>query len=242
MDFPVIRVEDVHKEYVQGTVRHLALRGISFKIPTGEFIALQGSSGCGKSTLLHLLGAMDRPTAGKIWLADQRLDALSIDELALIRRRDVGFVFQAFNLLPTLNTLENVSLPLRLDGIKEKDASERAREALESVGLSARAHHQPSQLSGGEQQRAAIARALVLTPKVILADEPTGSLDSANGLRVLELLAQLNQSLAITIVMATHSHEAAKFAHRTLLIRDGLLAPQTESNTQLVGTKVHGVL
>jgi putative ABC transport system ATP-binding protein len=239
---PCLRIQNVGKAYGQGVVRHEALRGISFTVGTGEFVALEGPSGCGKSTLLHILGAMDRPTSGEVWLGERRLDTMSVEQLAMVRRREIGFVFQAFNLLPTLSTLENVSLPLRLDGVPARAARDRAMEGLEAVGLEPRAGHEPSQLSGGEQQRAAIARALVLRPKLILADEPTGSLDSVNGLRVLELLANLNRTRNITVIMATHSQDAAQFATRRLFVRDGKLDSAGEVNAPGEGLTRHGVL
>lgn len=229
---PILLAKTLCKTYGEGDVQHEALRGISFSAAAGEFIAFRGPSGCGKSTLLHILGAMDKPTTGEVWLNGRRLDALSLDQLAAVRRRHVGFVFQAFNLLPTLDAIENVGLPLRLDGVPEPSAHQRAAEALRAVGLLDRAAHQPSQLSGGELQRVAIARALALRPQLILADEPTGSLDSVNGSRVLELLAELNQSRKITIIMATHSHEAAAFAARTLYVKDGLLDDHADSQVQ----------
>ena len=166
---------------------------------------------------------MDRPTAGKVWLKDQRLDMLTTDQLAVVRRTQVGFVFQAFNLLPTLNVQENVALPLLLGGADDRAARNYALAALADVGLEARSHHLPSQLSGGEMQRAAIARAVATQPDVVLADEPTGSLDSMNGQRVLELLAELNAKKGITVLMATHSEEAAAFASRVVHIKDGQL-------------------
>ena len=224
--------QDVHKTYGEGAVQHQALCGISFTAEAGEFIALRGPSGCGKSTLLHILGAMDKPTSGQVWLDGLRLELLNLDQLAAVRRRHVGFIFQAFNLLPTLNAAENVSLPLRLDGVPASEAQERGMEALREVGLLPRAAHQPSQLSGGEMQRVAIARALCMNPQLVLADEPTGSLDSANGSRVLELLAELNRSRKLTILIATHSQEAAAFAGRTLFVKDGRLDPQQHDGTK----------
>jgi putative ABC transport system ATP-binding protein len=194
---------------------------MSFAAESGEFVAIRGPSGCGKSTLLHILGAMDRPTTGNVWLNGRRLDTLGLDELALVRRRHVGFIFQSFNLLPTLSVQENVSLPLLLDGVRDRESSDRSTSALAAVGLESRTQHLPSQLSGGEMQRAAIARALAIEPDLVIADEPTGSLDSANGMRVLELLADLNATRSITVVMATHSSEAAAFANRVLHVKDG---------------------
>ncbi len=220
---PFLVAENLRKAYGGNALSQEVLRGISFSAQAGEFVAIRGPSGCGKSTLLHILGAMDRPTAGKVWLNGTRLDSLGLQELALVRRRQVGFVFQAFNLLPTLNVAENVSLPLLLDGVPERECQQRAEAALEDVGLLPRSKHYPSQLSGGEMQRAAIARALAIEPILVIADEPTGSLDSVNGRRVLELLAELNRSRKITVCMATHSDEAAAFASRVLHITDGQL-------------------
>ena len=216
-----LSAKDLTKRYGEGMAAFEALRRVSFQAAAGEFIALMGPSGCGKSTLLHLLGAMDRPTAGEVTVNQRRLDQLSTDRLALIRRRHIGFVFQTFNLLPTLSAEENVALPLALDGVAEPECRRRAAEALAEVDMQRRAHHYPSQLSGGEMQRVAIARAIVVHPDVLIADEPTGSLDSANGRRVLDLLRSLNESKGLTIVMATHSDEAAAFASRQLLMRDG---------------------
>ncbi|MDG1896019.1 MAG: ABC transporter ATP-binding protein [Fuerstiella sp.] len=220
-DSDFLHAENVTKLYGADTARHEALRGISFAAERGEFVAIRGPSGCGKSTLLHILGAMDSPTDGNVWLNGRRLDTLGLDELAIVRRRYVGFIFQSFNLLPTLTVQENVSLPLLLDGVADREASERSISALADVGLQSRTQHLPSELSGGEMQRAAIARALAIDPDLVIADEPTGSLDSANGLRVLELLANLNATRNITVVMATHSADAAAFAKRVLHVKDG---------------------
>jgi ABC-type lipoprotein export system ATPase subunit len=166
---------------------------------------------------------MDRPTDGEVWLNERRLDTLRLDQLAVVRRKHIGFVFQAFNLLPTLNALENVALPLNLDGIAESESSRRSVAALEQVGLATHANKFPSQLSGGEMQRVAIARALAIRPELIIADEPTGSLDSTNGRRVLDLLAELNASQDITILLATHSEEASGYASRVIHLKDGKL-------------------
>ena len=222
--------ENVTKQYGSESTSFEALRGISFSAQSGEFVAIRGPSGCGKSTLLHILGAMDRPTGGKVWLNGRRLDTLGLDELAVVRRKHVGFIFQAFNLLPTLNVQENVSLPLSLDGVADRESHDRSMSALADVGMEARAHYFPSQLSGGEMQRAAIARALAIEPELVIADEPTGSLDSSNGRRVLELLTELNASKKITVLMATHSEEAAAFATRVLYIRDGYLDKELGSD------------
>jgi len=218
-----LEVTDVHKRYgVNGTV-FAALRGITFSVAAGQFVAVRGPSGCGKSTLLHIVGAMDRPTSGQVLLQGRRLDTLSHEDLARVRRRSIGFVFQSFNLLPTLTVIENVALPRLLDGQGESAATARADAALDAVGLREKRRSFPSQLSGGEMQRVAIARALALEPELLIADEPTGNLDSDNGQRVLDLLADLNQQRGLTILMATHSEEAAAYAARSLHIRDGRL-------------------
>ncbi len=216
-------VEDLHKIYEgpQGGLE--ALQGISFTAPTGDFLAVRGPSGCGKSTLLHILGAMDRPSGGSVRLRGRELSGLKPEELAVFRRRHVGFVFQSFNLLPTLTVAENVCLPLTLDGRPEAEARDRAAALLERVGLAGRADYLPAQLSGGEMQRVAVARAVAAEPDLLLADEPTGNLDSANGQAVMELLADLNAQSGLTVVLATHSAEAARFARRTLELSDGRL-------------------
>jgi putative ABC transport system ATP-binding protein len=218
-----LRIEKLEKTYEGAGGGVPALRGVSFTVDKGEFLALWGPSGCGKSTLLHLIGGMDRPTGGSIRLDERAVEKLSTAQLAPFRRRDVGFVFQAYHLLPTLTVVENVALPLTLDGVGQAEAHGRAAELLDQVGLASRIHNLPSQLSGGEMQRAAVARAIVHRPQVLLADEPTGSLDSENGHRVMMLLDQLNKQRQLTILLATHSPEAAKFADRILRMRDGRL-------------------
>ena len=200
-----------------------ALRGVSFTVERGEFVALMGPSGCGKSTLLHLVGGMDRPSRGRVLLNDTVISALGEEALARLRRTRVGFVFQFFNLLPTLSVLENVALPLMLAGARDREVRERAGALLERVGLAARAGHFPAELSGGEMQRAAVARALVAEPELVLADEPTGNLDSENGEQVMRLFAELNRELQITILLATHSQESALHTHRTIRMKDGLI-------------------
>jgi putative ABC transport system ATP-binding protein len=218
-----LEVSDVRKHYGANGAGYEALRGVTFDVAAGQFVSVRGPSGCGKSTLLHIVGAMDRPTSGQVCLKGQRLDTLSNEELARVRRRSIGFVFQSFNLLPTLTALENVALPKLLDGQRENTATEQAETALDAVGLRGKAGSFPSQLSGGEMQRVAIARALALEPELVIADEPTGNLDSENGQRILDLLADLNRQRGMTILMATHAEEAAAFACRTLHIRDGRL-------------------
>jgi putative ABC transport system ATP-binding protein len=222
-------VENVQKVYGEGEGSVAALRGVSFNVDAGEFIALKGPSGCGKSTLLHLVGGMDTPTSGRVVLDGVALQDLKEDELARLRRQRIGFVFQFFNLLPTLTVIENVTLPLLLDGRDEREAGGPARELLERVGLADRARHYPAGLSGGEMQRAAVARAVIAGPDLLLADEPTGNLDSENGAKVMELLSELNGELGVTIILATHSEESAAFSRRVIKFRDGLIESDQRS-------------
>jgi putative ABC transport system ATP-binding protein len=221
MSASFLRAEQLTKTYGTNSACADALRGVSVNVERGELLAVCGPSGCGKSTLLHILGAMDRPTSGEVWLNQCRIDILDPAALATVRRKSVGFVFQVFNLLPTLTVEENVALPLMLDGVPAKEFLPRAVAALDDVGLESFRKRVPSQLSGGEMQRVAIARALAIEPELIIADEPTGSLDSANGRRVLELIANLNASKSITVLMATHSPQAAAYASRVLHLKDG---------------------
>jgi len=211
----------LRKRYAMGEVSVEALRGVDFVVKRGEFVAIMGPSGSGKSTLLHLLGGLDDPTDGEVLLAGQPLAQLSDDRLTLIRRRQVGFVFQFFNLLPTLTAAENVALPLLIDGQRLEDYEERIADLLALVGLADRAGHRPDQLSGGEQQRVAIARAFVTDPEVVLADEPTGNLDSAAGEEILRLLRRMRDEKGQTIVMVTHNEHAAEYADRIVRLRDG---------------------
>lgn len=217
----LVVVTALSKHYRRGKQVIEALKGINLGIEEGEFIAIMGPSGCGKSTLLHLLGGLDRPTSGSVVVADHDLSRLDEEALAAFRRHHIGFVFQFFNLLPTLSAQENVALPLVALGMNGAERRRRALEALEMVGLAHRASHKPHELSGGEQQRVAIARAIVARPKLILADEPTGDLDSQNAALVVALLKGLNRDLGLTLVVATHNPEVAAGAHRTLLLRDG---------------------
>ncbi len=220
---PLLVADDVSRTFAGGERPVTAVAGVSLSIERGEFVALVGPSGCGKSTLLHLCGAMDRPTSGTIRLGDVALNMLDDDQLTRVRRKHVGFVFQFFNLLPTLTLLENVALPLMLNGNAAAVADSVARDVLDRVGLTARRDHYPQQVSGGEMQRAAIARALVHRPTLIIADEPTGNLDSDNGRRVLALLAELNRDLGVTLLLATHAADIAAAASRVLTMRDGRL-------------------
>jgi len=220
---PILVVNNVDKTY-DGAGRAVnALRGVTFSAEAGDFIALTGPSGCGKSTLLHILGGIDRPTRGQVLVDDVELVSLSEEDLARLRRKKIGFVFQFFNLLPTLTVAENVQLPLMLDGISTSLASKRSSEMLLRVGLGDRAAHYPAQLSGGEMQRAALARAVVTRPSLLLADEPTGNLDSENGIQVMNLLAELNREMRLTVILATHSSDAAQYALRSLHMRDGVV-------------------
>jgi len=220
MEQPLIITRRLTKNYhLEGYPVH-ALRGVSVEIGAGEFVAVMGPSGSGKSTFMNLLGCLDRPSGGEYLLAGERASDLSGDALAAIRNRRVGFVFQNFNLLPRTSALENVELPLLYCSVPAADRRQRARAKLEEVGLGDRMHHQPSQLSGGQQQRVAIARALVNDPVLILADEPTGALDTHTSCEVMALLQQLNRE-GMTVVLVTHEQEIASFAHRIISFRDG---------------------
>ncbi len=215
----LVRISHVRKVYESESEPVVALRDVSLEVEQGRFVTLMGPSGCGKSTLLHIIGAMDRPTEGEAWLKDSPIHSLSEEELTRIRRTQVGFVFQFFYLLPTLSVEENVALPLLLANGRQVDHA-RVRSLIETVGLSHRRNAMPTQLSGGELQRAALARAVVHDPPLVVADEPTGNLDSDNGRVILELLQQLSGN-GTTVVMATHSDAAAAYADQTLLLRDG---------------------
>ena len=218
---PLLAAENLHKTYVTGEARVSALAGVSFAVERGDFVALMGPSGCGKSTLLHLCGAMDRPSSGTLRLNDRDLAAMEDDELTRVRREQVGFVFQFFNLLPTLTVADNIALPCLLAGVKPADAEARTRSLADRVGIGHRLHHYPQQISGGEMQRAAIARALIHQPLLVVADEPTGNLDSDNGANVLALLKGLNGEMGVTILLATHSADVAAAAKRVLKMKDG---------------------
>src|SRR5262245_61062766 len=222
----IIELEDVTKTYGSGDSAVRALRGVSITIEGGEFVAVMGSSGSGKSTLMNILGCLDRPSSGRFLLDGQDVSALSRSQLAEIRNATLGFVFQNFNLLPRTSALENVELPLVYADVRTQERRERAKKALESVGLGDRLNHHPNQLSGGQQQRVAIARALVGRPKLILADEPTGNLDSQTSVEVMAILQELGKS-GITVVLVTHEADIAGYAARILVLRDGLLLSDT---------------
>jgi putative ABC transport system ATP-binding protein len=221
---PLLTAENLQKIYVTGEARVSALADVSFAVEAGDFVALMGPSGCGKSTLLHIAGAMDRPTSGTLRLKDRDLSLMGDDELTKVRREQVGFVFQFFNLLPTLTVSDNIALPCLLAGVRNQEAERRARALAERVGIAHRLSHYPQQISGGEMQRAAIARALVHQPSLLVADEPTGNLDSENGANVLALIAELNKELGVTVLMATHAADVAAAASRVLKMKDGRFA------------------
>ena len=218
----VIQTHDIAKEYVMGTEHIHALRSVSIDIKRGEYVAFMGPSGSGKSTLMNIIGCLDTPTKGQYILNGQDVSRMSDNELAEVRNKEIGFVFQTFNLLPRSTSLENVALPLIYAGLGKRDRTERALEALRSVGLADRAGHRPNELSGGQRQRVAIARALVNTPSVLLADEPTGALDSRTSYEIMGLFEAL-YSKGNTIIMVTHEEDIARYAHRIVRLRDGLV-------------------
>lgn len=222
----VLQAEDLHKQYKLGEHLVQALDGVSLSVEKGEFVGVMGPSGSGKSTLLHLLGGLDQPSEGEIFLAGQKVSRLSDQQATLVRRRNVGFVFQFFNLLPTLSAEENILLPLIIDGQKSRDFREQLDLILKRMGLTDRRHHKPDQLSGGEQQRVALARALITRPAVLLADEPTGNLDTATGNTMMQLLRESARDLNQAIVMVTHDPRAAAYADRVIFLRDGQMIDQ----------------
>ncbi len=223
MGTATIEIRGVTKVYQLGDIRVNALKGVDLSIDSGEFVAVMGPSGSGKSTLMNILGCLDRPTTGSYRLDGEEIGTLSRDGRAIIRRNKLGFVFQGFNLLPRLSAQENVELPMVYDNTPSAARREKAGKALSSVGLAERGHHIPSQLSGGQQQRVAIARAIVNTPSLLLADEPTGNLDSATSDEIMGIFQRLNNELGITLVLVTHEPDIALFARRVLRFRDGNL-------------------
>jgi putative ABC transport system ATP-binding protein len=218
---PILETQSVRKQYKLGQVTVDALAGVDFAVNQGEFVAIMGPSGSGKSTLLHLLGGLDQPTDGEVMIADKRLSVMKDHQITLVRRRNVGFIFQFYNLVPTLTAEENIVLPLVIDGKRLRDYQPRVEQLLALVGITDRRHHKPDQLSGGQQQRVAIARAFVAQPIIVLADEPTGNLDSKSGEEVLNLLRRSCDELGQTIVMVTHDPKAASFADRVVFLKDG---------------------
>ena len=219
----ILETLDLRKTFTRGDEKVEALKGVSLQIRAGEFVSIMGPSGSGKSSLLHLIGGLDRPTSGKVKLAGSEIESYNDQKLSQFRRKNLGFIFQFFNLMPTLSALENVSLPLLLDGESIAQTEPKARALLTHMGLSARIHHRPDQLSGGEMQRVAIARALIADPKLIVADEPTGNLDSKTGASVLALLADLVKTRGLTLVLVTHDAKAASFGTRLITLQDGLV-------------------
>jgi putative ABC transport system ATP-binding protein len=219
----VTKIENVTRNYKIGKVETRALRGVSLTIESGEFTALVGPSGSGKTTLLQLIGCLDQPTSGQVFINGKDVSRLNRNQRADMRRGTIGFVFQFFALIPTLTAYENVEMPLLLNGRSASERRERVMHLLEMVGLAERAHHRPDQLSGGEQQRVAVARALAPEPTLILADEPTANLDTANGQQVMETMQRLNQETSITFVFATHDPRVIKYARRVITLRDGLI-------------------
>jgi putative ABC transport system ATP-binding protein len=219
----VIKTEGLTKVYEMGAEQVHALRGVDLEIRKGEYVAIMGPSGSGKSTLMNLIGCLDTPSSGRYWLAGRLVSELDDDELAYIRNKEIGFVFQTFNLLPRATALHNVELPLIYNGTPAEERIEKAKKALERVDLASRMHHRPNELSGGQRQRVAIARALVNSPSIVLADEPTGNLDSKTGEEIMALFANLHQQ-GNTIILVTHEHDIAQHAHRVIFIRDGKIA------------------
>jgi putative ABC transport system ATP-binding protein len=232
----VIKCVGLKKDYVLGAETVHALRGVDFSMGHNEFVAIMGPSGSGKSTFMNMIGCLDTPTSGEYWLDGQPVAGKSDDELARIRNREIGFVFQTFNLLPRASALHNVELPLIYAGVKSRVRKERAAHMLERVGLGERMSHRPSELSGGQRQRVAIARALVNEPSILLADEPTGNLDSQTGTDIMNLFEEL-YSQGQTIVLVTHEHDIAEHARRTITLRDGVISSDVKQVGALAGTR-----
>ncbi|HEY7789929.1 MAG TPA: ABC transporter ATP-binding protein [Vicinamibacterales bacterium] len=237
----VISVRDLTKTYIVGEVQVKALQGVSLEIDYGQFVAVTGPSGSGKSTFMHILGCLDRPSAGQYVLDGKDVSQLSKDDLAGIRNNKIGFVFQGFNLLPRTTAIDNVELPLLYssNGLKAADRRGRAMEALSAVGLQHRADHHPNQLSGGQQQRVAIARSLINTPSILLADEPTGNLDTRTSIEVMEIFQRLNRERGITVLLITHEHDIAEYAERIISFRDGrVLSDERVVNRRLAESEL----
>jgi putative ABC transport system ATP-binding protein len=230
----IIRIRELSREYRMGEERILALRDVSLDIERNEYLAIMGPSGSGKSTMMNLLGCLDTPSGGEYWLNGQEVSRLSDDELARVRNREIGFVFQTFNLLPRASALHNVELPLVYAGARARDRRERAAAALERVGLGQRMHHRPNELSGGQRQRVAIARALVNQPSILLADEPTGNLDSVTSEEIMAVFADLHAT-GQTVIMVTHEADIARHAQRVVELRDGRVASDRKQELSAIG-------
>jgi putative ABC transport system ATP-binding protein len=230
----VIRTEGLRKEYVLGSEVVRALRGVDLVVERNEYVAIMGPSGSGKSTLMNLIGCLDTPTAGEYWLNGQAVSGMSDDELARIRNREIGFVFQTFNLLPRATALHNVELPLIYAGVPARERRERAAHALERVGLAQRMDHKPNELSGGQRQRVAVARALINHPAILLADEPTGNLDSRTSQDIMALFDELHAE-GQTLILVTHEHDIAAYAQRIITLRDGLIESDVRPATATIG-------
>jgi putative ABC transport system ATP-binding protein len=240
---PIAKVEDLTKVYGSGETAVTALDGVSLEVNTGEFVAVMGPSGCGKSTLLHLMGGLDKPNSGTVTIGDVELSTLSDKHLTELRRRQIGFVFQFFNLIPVLNATENAALPLVLDGEGQGKADAQARTWLEKVGLGARLRAMPDEMSGGQQQRVAVARALAAEPKLVLADEPTGNLDTKSADEVAGLLRQVAAEWDRAVVMVTHDPRIAAFAHRIVVMKDGrIVADQVTDGDDTKATEAARLL
>jgi len=236
---PIIELRDVRRVFGKGESAVRALDGIDLDVNEGDYLAVMGASGSGKSTCMNIIGCLDRPTSGTYLFSGVDVGSLSVDQLALLRRHSIGFVFQGFNLLSRTSAIENVELPLIYQRVPAKERRQRALEALDQVGLSHRAKHAPNELSGGQQQRVAIARALVTRPRLVVADEPTGNLDSATSVEVMEMLVRLNKERGITIVMVTHEEEMAAYASRIVVFVDGHITQDSLSGGATRGRGVH---
>ena len=226
----VTKVVNATRVFKIGEVETKALRGVDLSIENGEFTALVGPSGSGKTTLLQLIGLLDQPTSGSVYINGKEATGLSRDQRADLRKGTIGFIFQFFALIPTLTAYENIEMPLLLNGVKPAERRQRVNEMLEAVGLSDRSHHRPDQLSGGQQQRVAVARALSIRPSLVLADEPTANLDTENGKQVMDIMAKLNQETGVTFVFATHDPRVIKYARRVVTLQDGLIVNNGNGN------------
>jgi putative ABC transport system ATP-binding protein len=235
---PAIEVRDLHKTYNLGEVQVHALRGVSLTVERGQFLAIMGVSGSGKSTFMNLIGCLDRPTRGAYYLDGKDVSRVSKRERSRIRNQKIGFVFQGFNLLPRTSALENAELPLLYAGVGRRERMERANEVLRAVGLAGRERHHPSQLSGGQQQRVAIARALINNPSILLADEPTGNLDTRTSVEIMEIFQRLNHERHLTILLVTHEEDIARYAHRMVTFRDGRVQRDTSVTDRLLAAQL----